>query len=79
MESQFDRLQHIDIMFSHCADERTDDGEIMSSCLGAQAAGVFLLKLYHSDILFGLIVGERDSWIGKKSQNTNFMLFETQE
>ena len=47
---------------------RADAGDGLCAVQGAEAAGDFLLHLEHAQVLFGLIVGERDGRITQEGE-----------
>lgn len=56
-------------VFSNGGQIRTDPGELLSAGECAKGTGYFLLNLDHADVLFGLVVGERNAVIGQERED----------
>lgn len=64
-----DILEHVALMFAGRRDIAADAGEDLGALERAEGAGYFLLDFHHTEILFGLIVGERNLEVIEESQD----------
>ena len=72
-------LEQIPALLSGGRDQRSDNGEVRSALLGAEATGDFLPQFHHPAVALGEIVGERHARVGQEAEHVRFACAEPQQ
>ena len=75
VESIFKEGENIPALLHGWRDIAPDNIKHVRAILGAEAAGYFLMQLYHADVAFGQIVVKRHAKVKKKSERLLLEIF----